>query len=198
MPVLASAIGSVEPINSVDVKSLIDGQLTQSLVRDGDEVAKGQLLFRIDARPAEAAVRQAEAALARDQAARNQARAQLERYGPVASKGYISKDQMEQYRTNAEMAAATVKVDQANVAASKVALGYTDIHSPIAGRAGRILVQAGNLVKANDTNPLLVINQIEPIYVSFSIPGQLLGGVLIAQREHPLAVTARIPASASR
>ncbi len=192
MPVLASAIGSVEPINSVDVKSLIDGQLTQSLVRDGDEVAKGQLLFRIDARPAEAAVRQAEAALARDQAARNQARAQLERYGPVASKGYISKDQMEQYRTNAEMAAATVKVDQANVAASKVALGYTDIHSPIAGRAGRILVQAGNLVKANDTNPLLVINQIEPIYVSFSIPGQLLGGVLIAQREHPLAVTARI------
>lgn len=192
VPVQISAIGSVEPIRSVDVKSMVDGQLIGSLVKDGDDIAEGQLLFRIDPRPAEAALRQSEAVLVRDESARDQARAQLRRYAPVARKGYISKDQMEQYRTNAEMATATVKVDQANVAAAKVALGYTEIRSPIAGRAGRILVQAGNLVKANDTQPLLVINQIEPIYVGFSIPGDLLGRVLVAQRAHPLPARARI------
>ena len=154
MPVLASAVGSVEPINSVAVKSLIDGQILESLVKDGDDVKQNQLLFRIDPRPAEAALQQAQAAQAKDEATLAQARSQVKRYAAVADKGYISADQMEQYRTNLDAAAASVKVDQANVASAKVTLGYTEIHSPIAGRIGRILIQPGNLVKANDTNAL--------------------------------------------
>lgn len=192
MPVLASAVGSVEPINSVSVKSLIDGQILQAPVKDGDDVKRNQLLFRIDPRPAEAALHQAEAAQAKDEATLAQARSQVKRYAAIADKGYISADQMEQYRTNLDAAVASVKVDQANVAATKVTLGYTEIRSPLAGRIGRILIQPGNLVKANDTNALLVINQIEPIYVNFALPGAQLGPVLVAQHESPLTVQATV------
>ena len=192
VPILATTIGSVEPINSVSVKSLIDGQLLESLVKDGDDVKENQLLFRIDPRPAEAALRQAEAAQAKDQATLEQARSQVKRNEAIAEKGYISADQMEQFRTNMDAAAAAVKVDQANVVSAKVTLSYTEIHSPLAGRIGRILIQPGNLVKANDTNSLVVINQIEPIYVNFALPGTLLGNVLVAQREAPLSVSAAV------
>lgn len=192
MPITLNAIGSVEPINSVSVKSLIDGQILESLVKDGDDVKQNQLLFRIDPRPAEAALKQAQAAQSKDEATLEQARSQVKRYAAIADKGYISADQMEQYRTNADAAAAAVKVDQANVVAAKVTLGYTEIHSPIAGRIGRILIQPGNLVKANDTNALVVINQIEPIYVNFALPGAQLGPVLVAQNAAPLAVQASV------
>jgi multidrug efflux system membrane fusion protein len=192
MPILASAVGSVEPINSVAVKSLIDGQILEAPVKDGDTVATNQLLFRIDPRPAQAALLQSQAAQAKDEAMLEQARSQVTRNEAIAAKGYISADQMQQFRTNANAAAAAVKVDQANVAAAKVTLGYTDIHSPLAGRIGRILIQPGNLVKANDTNALLVINQIEPIYVNFSLPGAQLGPILLAQRESPIEVSATV------
>lgn len=192
MPILATAVGNVEPINSVAVKSLIDGQILESFVKDGDDVKENQLLFRIDPRPAEAALRQAQAARAKDQATLEQARSQVKRYAAIADKGYVSADQMEQFRTNMDAAAAAVKVDEANIAAAKVTLGYTEIRSPLAGRIGRILIQPGNLVKANDTTSLVVINQIEPIFVSFALPGTLLGSILVAQREAPLDVTATI------
>jgi len=192
MPVLAAAVGSVEPINSVAVTSMIDGQLLSVEVKDGDFVAANQLLFRIDPRPAQAALRQTEATLAKDQAALDQARSEVKRNAPVAAKGYISADQMEQLRTNLEAAAASIKVDQANIAAAKVTLGYTDIRAPLAGRIGRILIQPGNLVKANDTNALVVINQIEPIYVNFALPGSLLGRTLVAQKDAPLHVAATV------
>jgi multidrug efflux system membrane fusion protein len=192
MPVVLNAVGSVEPINSVSVKSLIDGQILESLVKDGDDVKQNQLLFRIDPRPAEAALHQVEAAQKKDEATLEQARSQVKRNEAIAAKGYISADQMEQFRTNMDAAAAAVKVDQANVAAAKVTLSYTEIHSPIAGRIGRILIQPGNLVKANDTNALVVINQIEPIYVNFALPGAQLGPVLVAQKASPLAVQASV------
>lgn len=191
MPELVSAIGTVEAINSVAVKSLVDGQLLQSAVKDGDDVKKGQLLFKIDPRPAQATLAQAQAALAKDIAARDLAKAQVERYKPVADKGFISADQMQQYITAFEAAAASVKVDQANVEAAKLTVGYTDIYAPLSGRAGRILVQPGNLVKANDTNPLLVINQIAPIFVNFAIPGSLVDRVRQAQAQATLAVDAK-------
>jgi len=192
MPVVLNAVGSVEPINSVSVKSLIDGQILESLVKDGDDVKQNQLLFRIDRRPAEASLHQAEAAQKKDEATLEQARSQVKRNEAIAEKGYISADQMEQFRTNADAAAAAVKVDQANVAAAKVTLSYTEIHSPIAGRIGRILIQPGNLVKANDTNALVVINQIEPIYVNFALPGAQLGPVLVAQNASPLDAQATV------
>jgi multidrug efflux system membrane fusion protein len=190
MPDLVSAVGTVEAINSVAVKSLIDGQLLQTGVKDGDDVRTGQLLFKIDPRPAQAALAQMEAALAKDVAARELAHAQVQRYKPVADKGFISADQMQQYLTAFEAAAASVKVDQANVDAARLTLGYAEIYAPISGRAGRILVQPGNLVKANDTNPLLVLNQIAPIFVNFSIPGDLVDRVRQAQIQAMLAVEA--------
>ena len=190
VPDLIEAPGAVEPIDTVAVKSLVDGQLLDVHVKDGDEVKKGELLFKIDPRPAQATLAQSEAALAKDAAARDLAKAQLDRYEPVATKGYISADQMQQYRTAYAAAAASVKVDQANVDATKLTLGYTDIFAPIDGRVGRILVQAGNLVKANDTQPLITINRISPIYVNFSIPGLYVDRVRNAQTKGTLPVFA--------
>ncbi|MFC4820217.1 efflux RND transporter periplasmic adaptor subunit [Dokdonella ginsengisoli] len=192
MPVLATAPGSVETINSVAVRAQIEGQLLESLVKDGADVARDQLLFRIDPRPAQAALQQAQSTLAKDQATLTQARSQVERYQDVAAKGYISADQMEQYRTNLGVALAAVKVDEANVAAAKLTLGYTQIRAPIAGRIGRILIQPGNVVTTNDVNPLVVINQVEPIYVNFALPSSLLGRLLAAQKQAPLAVKASV------
>lgn len=192
VPDLLAAVGTVESINSVAVKSLVDGQLLESHVKDGDEVKAGQLLFKIDPRPAQAALAQANAALAKDIAARDLAKAQVDRYAPVAKKGFISADQMQQYLTAYEAAAAATKVDQANVAAAKLTLGYTDIYAPFAGRAGRILVQPGNLVKANDVNALLTINQIAPIFANFAVPGAYVERVRIAQGKGALGVTARV------
>ncbi len=190
VPDLLNAVGSVEAINSVAIKSLVDGQLLESNVKDGQDVKKGQLLFKIDPRPAQAALAQTNAALAKDVAARDLANAEVERYKPVAAKGFISADQMQQYLTAYQAAAASVKVDQANVEASKLTLGYTDIYAPIDGRAGRILVQAGNLVKANDTQALLTINQLTPIFVNFAVPGQYVDRVRTAQAKGVLAVEA--------
>jgi len=190
VPDQMTAVGSVEAINSVAVKSLVDGQLLQSLVKDGDNVRKGQLIFRIDPRPAQATLAQANAAMAKDAAARDLAGAQVDRYKPIAAQHYISADQMQQYLTAYAAAAASVKVDQANVDAMKLTLAYTDIHAPIDGRAGRILVQAGNLVKANDTQALLTINQLAPIFVNFSVPGQDVDRVRAAQAKGALVVQA--------
>lgn len=181
LPELVVAVGSVEAINTVAIKSLVDGQLLESRVKDGDDVKKGQLLFKIDPRPAQAALAQSAAAQAKDEAARDLAHAQVERYAPVAAKGFISADQMQQYQTTYEAAAASVKVDRANVDAAKLTLGYTDIFAPIDGRAGRILVQAGNLVKANDTQALLTLNQLSPIFVNFAVPGRYVERVRGAQ-----------------
>jgi multidrug efflux system membrane fusion protein len=185
-----TAVGSVEAINSVAIKSLVDGQLLESAVKDGQNVRKGQLLFRIDPHPAQATLAQANAAMAKDVAARALAGAQVARYKPIAAQHYISADQMQQYLTAYDSAAASVKVDQANVDAAKLTVGYTDIHAPIDGRAGRILVQAGNLVKANDTQALLTINQLSPIFVNFALPGQDVDTVRAAQSKGVLAVQA--------
>ena len=190
MPELVQAVGTVEAIDSVAVKSLVDGQLIDAHVKDGDDVEKGQLLFAIDPRPAQAALAQARAELARDVAARDLAHAQVVRHEPMAKKGFISTDQMQQYVTAEAAAAASVEVDKANVEAATLTLGYTRIYSPMDGRAGRVLVQAGNLVKANDTSPLLVINRIAPIYVNFAVPGRDVERVRAALKQGALPVQA--------
>ena len=190
VPDVVAAVGSVEAINSVAIKSLVEGQLLQSFVKDGDSVSKGQLLFRIDPHPAQVQLAQANAALAKDVAARDLAGAQVDRYKPIAAQHYIAADQMQQYVTAYAAAAASVKVDQANVDAVKLTLGYTDIRAPIDGRAGRILVQPGNLVKANDTQALLTINQLAPIFVNFALPGRNVERVRAAQAKGALGVVA--------
>lgn len=190
LPERIAAVGTVEAIDTIAVKSRVDGQLLTSFVRDGDTVRKGQPLFRIDPRPAQAALEQAQAAMARDAAARDLAQAQVKRYQPIAAQHYISADQMQQYVSTLEAAQASIKADAANIDAAKLTLGFTDITAPIDGRAGRILVQPGNLVKANDTGALLTINQIAPIYVTFAIPGDAVARVRAAQAAGTLGVRA--------
>jgi len=193
VPVRLQAIGNVEAYTSVAVKSRVDGQIVEVQFRDGQEVKKGEVLFRIDARPFEAAFRQSEAQALRDVASRDQANSQERRYLELLEKNFVSKDAYAQYRTNAQTAEASSKASQAALENAKLNLEYTVIRSPIDGYVGRALLQAGNMVKANDTISLVVINQVKPVYVSFAIPEQQLMQVRDLMRKNPLAVEVAAP-----
>jgi len=195
MPVRLQAIGNVEPYTSVAVKSRVDGQIVEVHFREGQEVKKGEVLFRIDARPFEAAYRQSEAQALRDVASRDQAASQERRYQELLEKNFVSKDAYAQFRTNAQTAEATAKASQAALENAKLNLEYTVIRSPIDGFVGRALLQAGNMVKANDTISLVVINQVKPVYVSFAIPEQQLTPVRELMRKNPLVVEVAAPGS---
>lgn len=173
VPVEVHAIGNVEAFSTVTVKSQVDGEIEQIHFTEGQEVHAGDLLFNIDARPFEARLQQAEATLARDEAQAKNARAQAVRNQNLFEAGIVSKDQYDQFRTSADALDASVRADQAAVADAKLQLGYCTIQSPIDGRTGSLLVHPGNLIKSNDSS-LLVINQIHPIYVDFSVPEQYL------------------------
>jgi len=192
-PVRLQAIGNVEPYASVAVKSRVDGQILEVQFREGQEVKKGQILFRIDPRPFEAAARQAAAQALRDAASRDQAASQERRYQELLEKNFVSKDAYAQYRTNAQTAQATAKATEAALENAKLNLEFTVIRSPIDGYVGRALLQAGNMVKANDTISLVVINQVKPVYVSFAIPEQQLAAVRDLMAKAPLTVDVAAP-----
>lgn len=195
VPVRVEAIGNVEPYATVAVKARVDGQITKVFFSDGEHVAKGQILFQLDPRPFQAALEQSQAALLRDTAQLKHARSQEERYKDLLHKNFISKDAYAQFRTNVDTAEATVRADRAAVESAKLQLEYATIRSPIDGRTGKILIQLGNLVKANDDNPLVVINQVAPIYVRFAVPEQYLPDIRKYQAAGGLKVTARVPES---
>lgn len=197
VPVDISAVGNVEASTLIVVRSQVTGQLESVFVHEGDTVTKGQELFRIDRRPLESALQQAQANMVRDQALLGQAEAQLardaanaeymqltaERQGQLVGRGIISKDVGEQTRASADATAATVKADKAAIESAKaqlavqkavvdnarVQLGYTIVRSPIDGRLGDVTVKAGNLVTAN-TSQLMTIAQLEPVLVTFAVP----------------------------
>ncbi|HUH92454.1 MAG TPA: efflux RND transporter periplasmic adaptor subunit [Casimicrobiaceae bacterium] len=197
VPVRVYAIGNVEAYTSVAVKARVDGQIVSVHFKEGDEVRQGAVLFEIDPRPFAAALRQAEANLLKDQALLDRAVEQEKRYKDLLAKNFISADAYEQVRTNAETAKATVAADQAAIESAKLSLDYCTIRSPITGYAGRIQIQQGNLVRANDTNPLLTINQVVPISVSFSVPEQNLNEIRRYQADGELKVEVR-PSGADR
>ncbi len=174
VPVRLQAIGNVEAFSTVAVKSRVDGQIVEVNLREGAAVKKGAVLFRIDPRPYEAALRQAEANALRDAAARDQARSQDRRYQELLQKNFVSKVAYAQIRTNAATAEATAKASQAALENARLNLEYCTIRSPLDGYVGKVLLQAGNMVRANDVNPLVIINQVRPIYVNFAIPEQNL------------------------
>jgi multidrug efflux system membrane fusion protein len=174
MPVELQAIGNVEAISTVSIKAQISGQLMRVHFKEGDFVKKGQLLFTIDRAPFEAALRQAEGTLAKDEAQSLNTKLDAERYKGLGKEGVVSKQQVDAAGAAANAMAATVAADKAAVETAKINLEYTSIYSPINGRTGSVGVKEGNLVKANDVPILVTINQIEPIYVSFSIPEQQL------------------------
>lgn len=188
VPMLLRAIGNVEPYQTVAVKARVDGQIVAVNFREGQAVRKGEVLFRIDPRPYEAALRQAQANALRDRAARDLARSQEQRYQELLAKNFISKEAYAQFRTNAETAEATAKASQAALENARLNLEYCTIRAPLDGYVGKVLLQAGNLVKANDVNPLVVINQVKPIYVTFAVPEQHLAEVRRYNVAAPLRV----------
>jgi multidrug efflux system membrane fusion protein len=174
VPVQIRAVGNVEAYNTVSVKSQVTGVLQQAHFKEGQDVKKGQLLFTIDPRPLEAALKQAEANLARDTAQLRNTREQLKRYAELVEKQYVSREQYDQIKTNADAAESVVEADKAAVENAKVQLSYCYIYSPVNGRVGSLLVNEGNLVRVNDGAPLVVINQVTPINVTFAVPEQHL------------------------
>lgn len=175
VPLQLRAIGNVQAYSTVSIKSQVEGTLARVYFKEGQDVKKGDPIFLIDPRSYEAALRQAEANLARDTAQAANARIDERRFADLYKEGGVSQQQYDQARTNADALEATVQADKSAVEHAKLQLGYASIRSPINGRTGNLLVHEGNLVKANDADhPLVVINQVRPIYVSFSVPEQEL------------------------
>jgi multidrug efflux system membrane fusion protein len=204
VPVEIRVVGTVEPSSTVQIKSQVAGELTSVHFTEGQNVEKGQLLFEIDARPYEEATRQAEANVARDQAQLRQseatrlkdiaslknANADADRYAALQKEGVVSRQQADSARTSADVLKESIRADEAAiesarasmnadvsaVASAKLNLAYCRIISPVSGRTGNLLVQAGNLVKVNDV-PLVVINRVAPVFVSFGAPEEQLSEV---------------------
>lgn len=193
VPLQLKAIGNVEAYSTVAVRALIGGQLEAVHFQQGQDVRKGDRLFTIDARPLKAELAQAEAALARDKAQERNAAEQLRRYGALYKEGGVSDEQYDQFRTNLAAIQATVAASRANVENARVQLGYATITAPVSGRTGTLQVHAGNLVRANDTAPLVTINQLSPIYVTFSVPQKDLPEITRYQAQGRIKVAAALP-----
>ncbi len=193
VPVRLEAIGTVQPIATVVVKSRIDGQIVKVPIRDGQEVKAGDPLFVLDSRAIEAQARQAEAQLARDRAQLANAKREAERQAQLVSKNYTAAATYDTAQTTAATMEATVRADEAALDNMKVQITYYTITTPIDGRVGAVLLKAGNNVKANDTITLATVNQMHPIYVAFSVPQRELPSIREAMTGRDLEVTAHAP-----
>jgi multidrug efflux system membrane fusion protein len=170
VPVQLRAIGNVQPRSTVSIKPLASGQLLRVWFREGEDVRRGQVLFTIDPRPYQAALAQAQANLARDQANLRNAESEAGRYSELVKKDYVTREEYEKFTSAAAAARAVVAADRASIQTTQVDLSYCEIRSPVDGRTGSLQVHPGNVVRANDTTALVVINQIHPVYVQFSVP----------------------------
>jgi multidrug efflux system membrane fusion protein len=188
VPFNVEGIGNVEAIASVAIKSRIDGQILKLGFHDGADVRQGQMLFEIDPRPSLSLLKQAEARLASDVAQLERARDQDARYKDLLQKHFISPDYYNQIRATFDSARAAVDADRAAVDNARLQVEYCTLRAPISGRAGRILVQQGNLVKANDVSPLATINQLSPIFVNFAVPERFLPQIRDAMKAGVSAV----------
>lgn len=188
-------IGTVEPFSTVNVKARVEGQLVAIHFKEGDYVSKDQLLFNLDPRPLQAALHQAQANLARDQAQNLQAEAEERRYAFLLREGVGSQQQYDQAHATAGAMRATVAADRAAIETARLNLQYTEIHSPIDGRSGHLQAHVGDLIKADSDTPIVVINQVQPIYVDFSIPEASLADVRRNMVARQLEVDAAIPGS---
>jgi multidrug efflux system membrane fusion protein len=225
VPVRVTAIGNVQAYSTVAVLSQVGGELFAVHFKEGQEVRQGELLFTIDPRPFQAALQQARAQLAQHQAQIKQAEANLakdmaqlenarvdeRRYRELLDRELIARQQYDQVRTTAVSLEATiqadeaavtnaravVQADEASVENAKLQLGYTEIRAPIEGRTGNVLIQRGNVVKANDVgNPMVVITRVHPIYVSFSVPEQQLDEIKRHREAGDLKVEATVAGQA--
>lgn len=185
MPLEVNVVGTVEAFSTVAVRAQVTGELKAVNFKQGDDVQAGQVLFTLDPRPLEAALNQAEANLQRDTAQAANAKVIAQRMEDLVERGVGTREQRDTARTTAAALDAVVGANRAAVENAKVQLQYATIRAPISGRTGALMVNAGNLVRANDQLPLVVINQVSPTYVSFGIPEATLPDLrrYMAQRE---------------
>jgi multidrug efflux system membrane fusion protein len=196
-PVEIPTVGRVQTLASVAVRSRIDGVIAAVSVADGQEVKAGDELFRIDDREAQAALKQAQANLGKDQAQLINFQRELARLTPLAAKNFTTKQDLDTASTNVATMQATIAADQAAIDAAKVTLSYTIIRAPIAGRLGSIALKLGNSVRAADSTPLVTINQLRPILVAYSVSQEDMSELQHAMAAGPVTVSARIPDSSA-
>jgi multidrug efflux system membrane fusion protein len=190
VPVFLHGIGTVQAYNTVAIKSRVDGQIVKINFKEGEEVKVGDPLFQIDPRPYQAALETAQAAKEKDEAQLAGAQLDLDRYQKLLGPGWQTKQSYDQQKATVEQFQAAIKGDAAQIANAKLNLGYADIRSPIDGRLGAKLVDVGNLVHANDNTPLVMIAELKPIFVSFTLPQETLDDIQENHKKAALVVRA--------
>jgi len=198
VPMQVRVIGNVDPYTTVGIKPQITGEIVGVHFTEGQDVKKGQLLFTFDPRPFEADLLRAQANLAQDEAKAKNAEVEHQRYRRLMEAGVVAKEQAEQMETNDAAMLATVNADRAQVEYARVQLVYTKIYSPMDGRTGNLMLHRGTVVKANPDNPIITINQINPIYVTFSVPQQVLPEIKQHMAKGKLKVMATIQGQEDR
>ena len=196
VPEEMSAIGTVEASSIVNITSRVDGQVMKIHIREGQDVKQGQVLLDIDDRPYLSMLESARSNLERDRVKVQKAKIDAKRYADLLRKDYVTKSQAEQTQTDAESLEAMIRGDEAAVDNAALNVSYCRITSPVNGRTGEILINEGNLVKSGDnTKALMVIHQIEPVYVRFSVPEQRLPKIQSLMADHDLTVLVTPPGS---
>jgi len=190
VPVFLHGIGTVQAYNSVAIKSRVDGQIVKADFKEGQNVKEGDLLFQIDPRSYQAALGQAQATKQKDEANLAGAQADLERYEKLLTPGWQTRQSYDQQKAQVAQLQASIKGDEAQIDAAKINLGYTEIRSPIDGRLGARLVDKGNIVHASDNTALVMITELKPIFVSFTLPQETLDDIHENNQQAPLVVRA--------
>ena len=190
VPVYVSGVGTIQAYNTVSVKSRVDGQITKVLFNEGQEVKAGDPLFQIDPRPFRAALDQAVATRQRDEAQLKGAELDLERYRPLVGQGFQSRQSFEDQEATVGRLRGVIKADQAQIEIARLNLDYALVRAPIDGRTGQRLVDIGNFIQANQTTNLVTLTQLRPIFVSFTLPQDVLDDIRQNQIKAPLAVDA--------
>jgi RND family efflux transporter MFP subunit len=188
MPLLLQTSGNLEPLQSVNVRSQVTGVIKKIDFNPGESVRADQLLFEINPAPYQAALQHAKDVLQRDQAQLNSTVTDEKRFSKLAQSGYLSKQDYDHIQATAAMQSATVKADQENVKAAEIQLQYSQIRAPIAGQTGNVSVKQGDLITAESTNPLVTINQINPVLVNFNLSQNKLPKLLMYQNRAPIRV----------
>jgi membrane fusion protein, multidrug efflux system len=196
-PILVTAIGTVQSIATVMIKSRVDGEIAKVDFEEGQEVKEGDILFILDDRAVRSQLQQAEATLERDRAQLERNRLEVTRQTELAHRGVASAQKLEDVTTSVAVAEATVRASEATAENARVNLNYTTIRAPITGRTGSVALKRGNVVKAVDTAPtvmpLVTITQLRPIYVALTVPERYLADLRTAMAEGPVPAVVTVP-----